>query len=69
MVASGQMVTLDSLGSVVMKCPNPTLHLAKLKHLKIFRGSPYTQIYLRCGLRVMSKNTRSPLKQADLFLS
>lgn len=40
MVASGQMVTLESPGSVVMKFPNPTLQLAKLKHLKFFRGYP-----------------------------
>lgn len=69
MVASGQMVTLDSPGSVVMKWPNSTLQVTKLKHPKFLRGSLYTQIYLGCGLRVTSKNTRRLLKQADLFLS
>lgn len=36
MVASVQMVTLDSPGSVVMKWSTPTSQLAKLKHLFFF---------------------------------
>lgn len=36
MVASGQMVTLDSPGSIIMKWSVPTLQPAKLKQLKFF---------------------------------
>lgn len=36
MVASGQMVTLDSPGSVIMKWSIPTLQLAKIKTSQVF---------------------------------
>lgn len=36
MVASGQMATLDSPGSIIMKWSVPTLQLSKLKQLKFF---------------------------------
>lgn len=36
MVASGQMVTSDSPGSIIMKWSNPSSQQAKLKHPKFF---------------------------------
>lgn len=46
MVASGQMVTLDSPGSIIMKWSTPTSQLAKLKHLKfLIVAHPYENIF------------------------
>lgn len=62
MVASGQMVTLDSPGSIVMKWSTPLLQIAKLKHLKFFSGSPFLIIFLEKWIKGYVKEHKPPLK-------
>lgn len=58
MVASGQMVTLDSPGSIIMKWSTLTSQLAILKHLKFF----YSGSLLLKYIWGVSENTRRLLK-------